>query len=71
MKASDGSDQPFAIKDMKKSHITSCCNVSSNITEKEALALASGHPFIMTLYSCFQKEAIFSFLNLLYISSHY
>jgi hypothetical protein len=49
MKASDGSDQRFAIKVMKKSHIISCCNVSSTVTEKEALVLASGCPFIMTL----------------------
>jgi hypothetical protein len=49
MKATNGSDQRFAIKVMKKSHIISCCNVSSTVTEKEALVLPLGHPFIMTL----------------------
>ena len=68
MIASDGSDQRFAIKVMKKSHIISCCNVSSTVTEKEALVLASGHQFIMTLYSSFQTKVIFNFLNLLHIS---
>jgi len=68
MKASDGSDQRFAIKVMKKSHIITCCSVSSTVTEMEALVLASGHPFIMTLYSCFQTKVIFNFLNLLHIS---
>jgi len=68
MKAPDGYDQHIAIKVMKKSHIISCCNVSSNVKEKEALVLASRHPFIMTLYLCFQTKVIFSFLNLLHIS---
>jgi novel protein kinase C epsilon type len=68
MKTSDGYDQHFAIRVMKKSHIISCCNVSSTVTEKEALVLASGHPFITTLYSCFQTKVIFNFLNLLHIS---
>jgi hypothetical protein len=68
MKASDGSDQRFAIKVTKKSHIIGCCNVSSTVTEKEALVLASGHPVITILYSCFQTKVLFNFLNLLHIS---
>jgi hypothetical protein len=69
-KASDGSDQRFAIKVMKKSHIINCSSVSYTIAEKEALVLASGHLFIMTLYLCFQTKVFFNFLNLLHISSH-
>ena len=67
-KASDGTDQRFAMKVMKKSHVVSCCSVTYTVTEKEALVLASGHPFITTLYSSFQTKVIFNFLNLLHIS---
>jgi len=68
-KASDGTDQRLAVKVLKKSHIISCCSVTYTVTEKKALVLASGHPFITTLYSCFQTKVIFNFLNLLHISS--
>jgi len=67
-KVSDGTDRRFAMKVLKKSHIVSCCSVTYTVTEKEALVLASGHPFITTLYSCFQTKVIFNFLNLLHIS---
>jgi len=67
-KASDESDQRFAIKVLKKSHIIDCCSVTYAVTEEEALVLALGHPFIMTLYSCFQTKVISNFLNLLHIS---
>jgi novel protein kinase C epsilon type len=67
-KASGAADYCFAVKVMKKSHIISCCSVTYTISEKEALVLASGHPFLTTLYSCFQTKVIFSFLNLLHIS---
>ena len=67
-KSPDGYDQRFAIKVMKKSHIISCCSVTCTVSEKEALVLASGHPFITTLYSCFQTKVIFNFLKLLHIS---
>jgi len=67
-KASDGTDQRFAMKVMKKSHVFSCCSVTYTVTEKEALVLGSGHPFITTLYWCFQTKVIFNFLNLLHIS---
>jgi novel protein kinase C epsilon type len=66
-KESDGSDQRFAIKVLKKCSIVSCSSVSSTVTEKEFLVLASGHPFITTLHSCFQTEVIFNFLNLFHI----
>ena len=67
-KASDGTDQRLAVKVLKKSHIISCCSVTYTVTEKQALVLACGHPFITTLYSCFQTKVIFNFLNLLHIS---
>ena len=60
-KSSDGREQRFAIKVLKKSHIVSCCSVTYVVTEKEALVLASGHPFITTLYSCFQTKVILNF----------
>ena len=66
-KASDGTDQRFAVKVMKQSHLISCCSVTYTISEKEALILASGQPFITTLYSCFQTKVIFNFLNVLQI----
>jgi len=67
-KASNEYDQHFAMKALKKSHFINCCSVTYTVAEKEVLVPASGHPFIMTLYSCFQTEVIFNFLNLLHIS---
>jgi hypothetical protein len=55
-KASDGSDQHSAFNVMKKSHIVSSCSVTYTVAVKEALVLDSGHPFITTLYSCFQNK---------------
>jgi serine/threonine protein kinase len=60
-KASYESNKSFAIKMMKKSFIISCSYVSFTIIEKEAPILTSGHPFITTLYSCFQTKVIFKF----------
>jgi hypothetical protein len=67
-KVSDGCDEHFAIKVLKKSQVISRRTLTYTVTEKEALVLASGHPFITTLYSCFQTKVIFNFLNLLKIS---
>jgi novel protein kinase C epsilon type len=67
-KAPDGHDQLVAIKALRKANIISCCNVSFTITEKEALILASAHPFVTTLYTCFQTKASLNSLNLLHIS---
>jgi len=64
----DGPHQHFAIKVLKKANIIDECNVSSTVTEKQCLILASQHPFVTTLYSCFQTKVIFNFLNLHYIS---
>jgi novel protein kinase C epsilon type len=66
--AVDGSDQLFTIKALKKARIIDRCNVSSTVTEKQCLILASEHPFITTLYSCFQTKVIFNFFKLHYIS---
>jgi serine/threonine protein kinase len=62
-KESDGSDERYAIKVLKKSK----CSVSNTVIEKEALILASGHPFITTLYSCFQTKVFLNVLSLLCI----
>jgi serine/threonine protein kinase len=67
-KTSDGSDQSYAIKVLKKSNIINYCSVSNAVTEKEALILTSGHPFITQFYSCFQTRVILNFLSLLHIS---
>ena len=57
----------LAMKVLKKSHIIICCSVTYTISEKEVLVLASEHPFITTLYSCFQTKVIFNFFNVLHI----
>ena len=67
-KRSDGCDQHFAIKALKKANIMSLGSVKYVVTEKEALVLASGHPFVTTMYSCFQTRVIFNLLSLLHIS---
>ena len=67
-KPSDGCDQRFAIKVLKKSHIMSFGSVTYTVTEKKALVFASGYRFIETLFSCFETKVIFNFLILLYIS---
>jgi novel protein kinase C epsilon type len=64
----DGSDQLFAVKVLEKACIINRRNVSLTVTEKQCLVLTSQHPFITTLYSCFQTKVIFNFLNLHYIS---
>jgi len=55
-KQSGGSDQHLDIKVLKKSHIISCCSLNQTVIEKKAFVLASGHPFITTLYSCFRTR---------------
>ena len=52
-------EQLYTIKAVKKRRITSS-NIFVIVAEKEALMFKSGHPFITTLYSCFQnKDHIF------------
>jgi len=50
-----GPEQLYAIKALKKRGINSS-NICEIMAEKEALMLTSGHPFITTLYSCFQNK---------------
>jgi serine/threonine protein kinase len=49
--------QLYAIKVIKKSSFSSSMEVRQTIVEKDALMLASAHPFIVTLHSCFQNQA--------------
>ena len=65
---SDGCDQHFALKVLKKANIMSSGSLKYAVTEKEALVLASGHPFVTTMYSCFQTRVISNLLSLLHIS---
>ena len=50
-----GPEELYAIKAVKKRRIT-CSNIRYIMAEKEALILISGHPFITTMYCCFQNE---------------
>ena len=54
-----GPEELYAIKALKKRGIDSS-NICEIVTEKQALMLTTGHPYITTLYSCFQnKEHLF------------
>jgi novel protein kinase C epsilon type len=58
-KSPGGPEELYAIKSLKKRKITSS-NICDIMAEKQALILTTGHPFITTMYSCFQnKEHIF------------
>jgi serine/threonine protein kinase len=50
-----GGPELCAIKALNKRNITSS-NICEIMAEKEALMLTSDHPFITTLYSCFQNR---------------
>ena len=50
-----GPEQLYAIKFIQKRRITSS-RIRDIMAEKEALMLTSGHPFITTLYCCFQDK---------------
>jgi serine/threonine protein kinase len=53
-------EQLYAIKVVNKTR-----TISSNIfAEKEALMRTSLHPFVTTLYSCFQNKVFINFWNL-------
>jgi len=59
-----GPTELYAIKCLKKQGITSR-TVCEIYTEKAALRISSGYPFITTLYACFQSKVILNFLNFL------
>ena len=57
-----GPEELYAIKAVKKQSITTSNNIIAQaIAEKEALMLTSGHPYIVTLHSCFQNEVCLNF----------
>jgi serine/threonine protein kinase len=51
--------QLYAIKAIQKLSSFRSYIIRQAMVEKDALILASGHPFIVTLHSCFQNEAYF------------
>ena len=61
----EGPEQLYAMKAFKKRNITSS-TICDIMAEKEALMLTSGHPFVTTLYSCFQNEACLNFGDFLH-----
>ena len=61
----DGPNEKYAIKALRKKGITSS-NICNIFTEKEALKISSGCPFITTLYACFQNKVCLNFLNFLH-----
>jgi novel protein kinase C epsilon type len=50
-----GPEQLYAMKAVRKRGITSS-NICDITAEKEALVFTAGHPYITTLYSCFQNK---------------
>ena len=60
-----GPEQLYAMKALKKRNITSS-TICDIMTENEALMLTSGHPFVTTLYSCFQNKACLNFGDFLH-----
>jgi serine/threonine protein kinase len=66
-KAPDGSEQLFAIKALTSRNFRDDKKEASIYTEKVVMILASDHPFITTLHSCFRAKVSFNFLNLLHI----
>jgi classical protein kinase C len=51
-----GPEQLCAIKSVKKKRFARLTSICQAKTEREAMILASGHPFIVTLHSCFQNK---------------
>jgi len=64
-----GPEELYAIKAMVKRKMKSRSSISSVFTEKEALKLTSGNPFITRLHCCFQNKVCLNFLNFIHVSS--
>ena len=60
-----GPNKEYAIKALKKEGITSS-KICDIFTEKEALQISSGCPFITMLYACFQNKVCLNFWNFLH-----
>jgi serine/threonine protein kinase len=60
-----GPEELYAMKCLKKQGITSS-TICEIFTEKEALRITRGCPFITTLYACFQSKVCLHFLNFLH-----
>lgn len=56
-------DQVYAVKVLKKDTILQniSCDVECAMSEKRVLILATQHPFLVSLHSCFQTEVSLSF----------
>jgi serine/threonine protein kinase len=67
-KAPDGSEQLFAIKALIQTNLIDDLNRAFIFIEKQVMILASDHPYITTLHSCFRAKVSVNFLNLFHIS---
>jgi len=67
-KAPDGAEQLFAVKALTNANLMDDDDRAFIFIEKEAMILASHHPYIVTLHSCFRAKVSLNFLNLLPIS---
>jgi serine/threonine protein kinase len=67
-KAPEGSEQLFAIKALMQTNFIDDLLGAFIFIEKEVMILASYHPYITTLHSCFRAKVSFNFLNLLHNS---
>jgi serine/threonine protein kinase len=63
-KAPNGSEQDFAIKALIKRKFNDDLHQAFIYTEKQVMILASCHPYITTLHSCFRAKVSFNFLKI-------